>query len=465
MITAARTLVAMLLLAATAPSMAGAEPLPPPRTGFELRNGASWTTRAEELAFLETVAATSKRAGIATIGQSVEGRDLHLVRIAHPRDIPRKAAAGGRVALFICSQHGDEPTGRETCLQWLRDLAFSTESFLVEVLRTWTLLFIPNANPDGAEAGTRTNAHGADLNRDHLNLRTPEAQVMARVIRGWRPDVVLDLHEFYGANPGGDQPFGGSAPIVYDDDVLYLWPRNLNVDPQIYALSKTLAAGYIGEGARAAGYTADEYGQASASNEDVAQIAGDHDEAILRNTGALRHSISVLVESNQEPDMRKGPGEAASQAEVNRRRVASQRQAVTDTLRFLIDHGDLVQRATTRGPRRSTAEGKSRSGAVYFGGADNQSPEPEEVQDPPPCAYRLSREQVGTVRPALRLHGIMVIRRQRGVLVPLAQPAKPLIPLLLDGRGTRHSVAGTALETCPRAVRRWQKASAPQGRR
>jgi hypothetical protein len=369
------------------------------------------------------------------------------------------------VALFICSQHGDEPTGRETCLQWLRDLAFTQDPFLMGLLRSWTLLFLPNANPDGAEAGTRTNAQGVDVNRDHLNLRTPEGQAMARVIRAWRPDVVLDLHEFYGANPGGDQPFGGSAPVVYDDDVLYLWPRNLNVDPQIYSLSKTLAADYIGEGARAAGYTADEYGQASASNEDVAQIAGDHDEAILRNTGALRHSISVLVESNQEPNMRKGPGEAASQAEVNRRRVASQRQAVVDTLRFLSDQGDLLQLATTRAPRRDAAEGRTRTGAVYFGGADNQSPEPQEVQDPPPCAYRLSRAQAGEVRPALRLHRIRVIRRPQGVLVPMGQPAKPLIPLLLDARGSRHSVAGSALDTCPRIVRRWQTASMHQGRR
>jgi hypothetical protein len=456
MLTSARTLLAMVLLAVAAPSLAAADPVPPPRTGFELRQGASWTTRAEELSFLQAVVAGSPRAGIATIGQSVQGRDLHLVRIAHRRGVPRQAAVEGRVALFICSQHGDEPTGRETCLQWLRDLAFTQDPSLLRLLRSWTILFLPNANPDGAEAGTRTNAQDVDVNRDHLNLRTPEAQTMARVIRAWRPDVVLDLHEFYGANPGGDQPFGGSAPVLYDDDVLYLWPRNLNVDPQIYALSKTLAAGYIGEGARAAGYTADEYGQASASNEDVAQIAGDHDEAILRNTGGLRHSISVLVESNQEPDMRQGPGEAVSQAEVNRRRVASQRQAVVDTLRFLADQGNLVQQATARAPRRDAAEGRSRSGPIYFGGADNQPPEPQEVQDPPPCAYRLSREQASEVRPTLHLHGIEMIRRPRNVLVPLGQPAKALIPLLLDGRGTRHSVAGTPLDACPRAIRRWQ---------
>lgn len=208
MLTPARTIVALLLLAVAAPSIADTGGVAPPQTGFEARGGASWTTRAEELAFLEAVVAGSRRAGIKTIGKSVQDRDLHLVRLGHPRAVPRKDAVGRRVALFICSQHGDEPTGRETCLQWLRDLAFTTYPALVGLLRTWTLLFLPNANPDGAEAGTRTNAHDVDLNRDHLNLRTPEAQAMARVIRGWRPDVVLDLHEFYGANPGGDQPFG-----------------------------------------------------------------------------------------------------------------------------------------------------------------------------------------------------------------------------------------------------------------
>ncbi|MGH2687102.1 MAG: M14 family zinc carboxypeptidase [Actinomycetota bacterium] len=444
-----RTLLVLLMLATAAP--ATATEAEPPRTGFEQRQGSSWTTRAEELSFLEAVVEGSRRAGITTIGQSVEGRDLHLVRIGHPRPLPRRAASGRRVALFICSQHGDEPAGRETCLQWLRDLAFTGDAGLVDLLRSWTILFIPNANPDGAEAGTRTNADEVDINRDHLNVRTPEGQAMARVIRGWRPDVVLDLHEFYGANPGGDQPFGGSASVVYDDEILYLWPRNLNVDPQIHALSKTLAADYIGTGARAAGFTADEYGQYAAGDQDVAQIAGDHDEAILRNTGGLRHSVSVLVESNQEPDVRNGPGEVVTQAEVNLRRVASQRQAVFDALRFLSDHADLVEVATDRAPNRAAAAGKRRAGAIYFGGADNEEPEEGQVVAPPPCAYRLSREQFGEVRLTLRLHAIDVIRKRSRVVVPMGQPARPVIPLLLDGRGSRHSLAATPLDTCSRA--------------
>ena len=51
-------------------------------------------------------------------------------------------------------------------------------------------------NPDGAEAGTRRNAAGADLNRDHIALEQPETQALHRVVRRVRPHVAVDSHEF-----------------------------------------------------------------------------------------------------------------------------------------------------------------------------------------------------------------------------------------------------------------------------
>lgn len=418
----------------------------PPTTGFEDRGGASWTTRGEELRFLREVDRLSDRVEMSRLRTTPEGRPIHLVRVGHPRP-DRPTGPAGRIVLFLCSQHGDERAGRETCLQWLRDLAFTKKPGLVGLLRTWTMLFVPTANPDGAVANTRRNAHGVDVNRDHLTLETVEARAAATVLRDWRPDVVLDLHEFYGASTR-DQPFGGSAPVVYDDDLLYLWPRNLNVDPQIHALSKTLAVDYVGKGSEAAGFQSDEYGQYAAGDQDLVQIAGDHDEGILRNLAGLRHSVSILVESNQEPQPRNGPGEFASEAERNLRRVATQRRAVFDTLRFLRQQGDLVQLATRRAPLRAARQGARQSAPVYFGGADNDPPSEGEVQDPPPCAYRLSKRERRTVAVPLRLLGIEWRRLRRGALVPMAQPAEPLIPLLLDPRASRHAVEGTPKMRC-----------------
>jgi hypothetical protein len=93
-------------------------------------------------------------------------------------------------------------------------------------------------------------------------------------------------------------------------------------------------------------------------------------------------------------------------------------------------------------------EGLRRSAPVYFGGADNQEPTEEQIVDPPPCGYRLTKEQFKTLHPVLALHGIAGRRSGNSYVVPMGQPAEPVIPLLLDARGTRHSVEGEALKNC-----------------
>ena len=58
------------------------------------------------------------------------------------------------------------------------------------------VIVLPRANPDGAQAGTRASTSGIDVNRDHLLLKTPEAQAQASIARDYRPAVVVDAHEY-----------------------------------------------------------------------------------------------------------------------------------------------------------------------------------------------------------------------------------------------------------------------------
>lgn len=436
-----RILAAAALLAGTAvaasviPASAGSGK--PPKTGFEERNGASWTTHEEELEFLAAVDTASARADVDVIAETKQGRPMHLVRLGHPRPRSRADILDEPTLLFVCSQHGNEPAGRETCLKLLRDLAFTKERQLVDQLKQSTVMFIPAANPDGSEASTRGNADGVDVNRDHLNLRTSEARAIATVVRDYKPDVVLDLHEY-----------GPSVPVLYDDDVLYLWPRNLNVDPQVYSLSKALAVDYIGKGSEAAGYTSDEYGLYAAGDQDVAQTAGDADEGILRNAMGLRHAIGILVESAVTPNPRHGSQEVTSQADVNLRRVESQMVVGMHTLRFMREQGDLAAFATAGAPKRKIREGKTRSEPVYFGGADNDPPEESEIQDPPPCGYVLTPELRDRIAVTMRLLGMRARPEGEGFFVSMAQDAEPVIPLLLDERGLRHAVEAEPIGSC-----------------
>ncbi len=429
-------LTTLLLVLSAVGGLAGASQADPgPKTGFEERNGASWTTFEEEQKFLAAVDARSDRVEIDVIGSTKRKRPVQLVRIGSTHPLPAAAVANGSSILFVCSQHGNEPAGREACLQTLRDMAFATKGPLAEALEKTSVLFIPAANPDGREANSRGNSDGTDINRDHLSLRTPEAQAIAEVVRDYRPDVVLDLHEY-----------GPSLPVVYDDDMLLLWPRNLNVDPDVHEQAKILVNDYLAPDSEAAGYSADEYGQYEVADHDIHQAAGDGDEGIARNALGLRHSIAILSESAVTPHPLNGPQEMVDNAALNRRRVDSHMVVVASALRFISEKNSTIERVTEQAFRDAVAEGRTGSRPVYFDGADND--EPSVVADPPPCGYELSAEQLDQVALALRLHDIKAKPQRGGAFVSMAQSAEPVIPLLLDERGSRSSVSAKPLEKC-----------------
>ncbi len=94
--------------------------------------------------------------------------------------------------LFYAQQHGDEVSGKDALLYLIRDIARDPSRLPADV----DLWVMPMVNPDGAEAGTRRNAAGADLNRDHVTLFQPETQALHRVARRVKPHLAVDAHEF-----------------------------------------------------------------------------------------------------------------------------------------------------------------------------------------------------------------------------------------------------------------------------
>lgn len=417
----------------------------PPTTEFEDSEGADWTTHEGELEFLEAVDMLSERVQIEVIGETVQGRPLHLVKIGAPAPVSPEQARQRPTLLLVCSQHGNEPAGREACLIQLRDLAFTEDSALVSLLERTTVVVVPSANPDGRAANTRGNGMGTDINRDHLNLETPEARAIAAVLRDWQPDATIDLHEY-----------GPSVPVVYDDDVLYLWPRNLNVDQQLHDLAVELARDHIGGGAEEAGYTADEYGIFAAGDADVTQTAGGGDEGIKRNAGGLRSTLGILTETAVSPRLA-SPGELIDGAANRRRRVDSNTVILDETLAFMDQRGEEAAAVTAGARERKAEEGRTRTGPVYFDGQDDDSTidqsgdeaGPEDIVDPPPCGYRLTADQAAETAELLELLDVDSFTVGQDTFVLLAQAGKPFIPLLLDERGSRNTVDGEPLDECP----------------
>ncbi len=423
-----------------------------PQTGFEQTG--TWTTHEDELAFLQELVDTAVNpVTIEQVGTTAQGRPLHQLALglgATPNAVPRTMPT----VMVLGSQHGNEPAGREASLKLLRDIAFAdlgdpSNADLARILRDQTILVVPSANPDGRAAGSRANSRGFDINRDHLALVTEEARAFADVILEWEPFMALDLHEY-----------GPSAPVVYDDDLLYLWPRNLNVDEGVRTMAQEYCEQYIKVDGEAAGYTADEYGLykvgpnvaqqpvGGTTNDHALQMAGGPDEGICRNAMGLRHTLGILVESRVTVNPQQSPEELALDFDggslygdsraARERRVASQRVVLDSMLRFQLEQGEAAKAVCDGARGRKAREGAERSAPVYFSGQDDQRPlqSSSTTAVAPMAGYQLSPAQQAAPEVVRALTGQGVAVDPSGY-VTMAQHAEPLVPLLLDARGSR----------------------------
>ncbi|GAA1159426.1 M14 family metallopeptidase [Ornithinicoccus hortensis] len=328
-----------------------------PRTGFEERGGSSWTTLEEEQSFLREVDDLSDRVSISRAGTTLEGRPMDLVQIgAEPRT--KGEVAAGSSVLFACTQHGNEPAGRESCLQLIRDLALDNSPATRRLLDRSTILVIPTVNPDGVAANTRGNSEGVDINRDHLALQTKEAQALAQVLLDYDSQVVHDAHEYSG------------RADVYERDLIRLWPRHLNVNQGIHDLAVELAEDYIDPTVEYEDFTTGDYGiWYDAGGRQIAQVAGNEDERIMRNTMGLKHRVGQLTESR----VNDFSGEE-SQTENNIRRVRTHLLANQSTLDLMLEQGSAIKAATADAREAATEAGASGDQPYSFAGADNALP-------------------------------------------------------------------------------------------
>ncbi len=126
------------------------------------------------------------RLRLTEVGRSYQGRPIHLLAMG----------SGDRTVLLWSQMHGDEPSATPALLD-LADFLLSEAggNAAKEILEVLTLLMIPMLNPDGAELYERRNAQGIDINRDALNLATPEGRLLKRIRDEHRPMLGFNLHD------------------------------------------------------------------------------------------------------------------------------------------------------------------------------------------------------------------------------------------------------------------------------
>ena len=164
----------------------------PAQCGATLPNVTSYSSMTAQL---QADAAHCPLLRVTSLGQSAKAhRDLWLVRVADPKADPTKVSR----LLVLCRQHGDEPASTEAVLSLVHRLVRGGDPALRASLTHVSLYLVPMVNPDGAEAGTRSNGVGADLNRDWGVFHQPETRAVARAVQLLQPNLVIDAHNWDG---------------------------------------------------------------------------------------------------------------------------------------------------------------------------------------------------------------------------------------------------------------------------
>lgn len=135
---------------------------------------------------------------VVSVGQSARWqKQIWMARVADPSVSPAKTVR----ILVLCRQHGDEPAPTEAAIKLLRGIANGDDAAFLEDLKRVTLYIAPMVNPDGADAMTRGNGDGADLNRDWGVFSQPETSAIARAAQSIRPQIIIDEHNWDGDDP------------------------------------------------------------------------------------------------------------------------------------------------------------------------------------------------------------------------------------------------------------------------
>ncbi len=125
---------------------------------------------------------------IEEMGRSFEDRSIRMVRLGR----------GDDKVLLWSQMHGDEPSATPALLDaadFLLRGASEGDPEAARVLDRLTLLMVPMLNPDGTEVYSRRNAQFIDVNRDALNLATPEGRILKRLRREHEPVLGFNLHD------------------------------------------------------------------------------------------------------------------------------------------------------------------------------------------------------------------------------------------------------------------------------
>ncbi|CAK1367090.1 uncharacterized protein RHO25_011796 [Cercospora beticola] len=224
---------------------------------------------------------------------SEEGRSIDFVYVSQD---PQPHTSTDRARIWIQGGvHGDEPAGDQAVLALLGELD-SNKTWTTSILEKVDLLLLPRYNPDGEAYFQRLLASNFDPNRDHIKLARQQTRDIKKTFSKFDPHVAVDLHE-YSARL---QLLSHGEVYVPQADARFSAAKNLNIHPDISALSEKLYAPAIASNLEANGLRWEPYaaiGPGRKPNETISFVEAESDAKIGRNAMGLIQAVSFLCET------------------------------------------------------------------------------------------------------------------------------------------------------------------------
>tara|TARA_R110001632_G_scaffold81493_1_gene181511 strand:+ start:4538 stop:5587 length:1050 start_codon:yes stop_codon:yes gene_type:complete len=127
----------------------------------------------------------SSKLSISNIGASEENRPIYQIDLGN----------GPKKILIWTQMHGNESTGTKAVFDLLNYFNTSDDIIVSKMLSGCTIKIIPILNPDGAEYYTRVNGKKVDLNRDAVDRKAKESQLLRNVLEEFNPHFSFNLHD------------------------------------------------------------------------------------------------------------------------------------------------------------------------------------------------------------------------------------------------------------------------------
>jgi hypothetical protein len=156
-------------------------------------------------------------AKLYSIGKSVEGRDLWVVKISDNVEVDEVEPE----FKYISTMHGDEIVGRELMVRFIEDilkLYDQQDCDITSLVNNTEIFIMPSMNPDGTKRKRRGNAKGRDLNRSFPDFTSDPDNSWDR-----RPQEVIEIMKWQlNRNFSLSANFHGGAVVVnYPWDTTY----------------------------------------------------------------------------------------------------------------------------------------------------------------------------------------------------------------------------------------------------